>query len=252
VVADMSGSGGSGLNAGAGSLIMNGAGTLVLAADNTPGSSSDPDKGGFSGGITIEDGTVELTAVGAAGSGAITFQNPPLVDPNLEFTPANAPTNPIDGFASGDTIQIDNFIERSGTYFNGALTLHGTDGTGTTAETVTLKIPGLSPSDFSVNVASGTTTIGFGSNESDIVACYCRGTLIETKRGKQKVGTLKIGDEVVTMSGARRPIKWIGWRSYAGRFIMGRTDILPICIKAGALDANVPRRDLWISPHHAM
>ena len=54
------------------------------------------------------------------------------------------------------------------------------------------------------------------------------------------------------MSGAVRPIKWIGRRSYSGRFVMGRKDILPICIKAGALDDNVPRRDLWISPHHAM
>jgi hypothetical protein len=33
---------------------------------------------------------------------------------------------------------------------------------------------------------------------------------------------------------------------------MGRTDILPVCIKAGALGGNAPRRDLWISPLHAM
>jgi hypothetical protein len=33
---------------------------------------------------------------------------------------------------------------------------------------------------------------------------------------------------------------------------MGRADILPICFKAGALGDNLPRRDLWISPHHAM
>ena len=33
---------------------------------------------------------------------------------------------------------------------------------------------------------------------------------------------------------------------------MGRKDILPICFKAGSLGDDVPRRDLWISPHHAM
>jgi Hint domain len=78
--------------------------------------------------------------------------------------------------------------------------------------------------------------------------CYCPGTLIKMAR----VEKLKIGDKVMTMSGVARPIKWMGRRSYAGRFVMGRKDILPICIKAGALDDNLPKRDLWISPHHAM
>ena len=87
---------------------------------------------------------------------------------------------------------------------------------------------------------------------ADNVACYCRGTLIETGRGETPVERLAIGDRVVTASGKLRPIKWIGTRSYGGRFILGRTDILPICIKAGSLGDDVPKRDLWISPHHAM
>ena len=82
--------------------------------------------------------------------------------------------------------------------------------------------------------------------------CFSGGTLIHTGRGEVPVEDLAIGDKVMTKSGALRPIKWIGRRSYSGRFVIGRKDILPICIKAGALDENVPRRDLWISPHHAM
>jgi hypothetical protein len=56
----------------------------------------------------------------------------------------------------------------------------------------------------------------------------------------------------MTKSGAAVPVKWIGRRSYSGRFVLGRKDILPVCIKAGALDDDLPKRDLWISPHHAM
>ena len=97
-----------------------------------------------------------------------------------------------------------------------------------------------------------------GSSGQDVTddgqsPCYCPGTLIAPERGEVAGREAwQIGDEVMTASGEARPIKWIGRRSYGGRFIMGRKDILPVCIKAGALDDNVPKRDLWISPNHAM
>ena len=99
-----------------------------------------------------------------------------------------------------------------------------------------------------------TTTVADVKAADDILAaaCYCAGTLIATENGDVPVERLQVGDKLLSGSGALRPIKWIGRRSYGGRFIAGNKDVLPICIKAGALDANVPRRDLWISPHHAM
>jgi len=244
VIADVTGSNDPNGLTGAGSLIMNGPGKLVLAADNMPGSSSDPELAGFTGGITIKGGTVDLAAVGAAGSGAITFQDPPAIGRTLEFTVADAPTNEIDGFGTGDNIRIDGFLETSLGYSGGFLALTGTDDSNT-PESFSLDIPGQALSDFQAIVGPTDTVIEY-------VACYCRGTLIETERGQMKVEKLRIGDEVMTASGAARPIKWIGRRSYGGRFIMGRKDILPVCIKAGALGDNVPKRDLWISPHHAM
>ena len=97
------------------------------------------------------------------------------------------------------------------------------------------------------------TTDGTGTDITEnTTPCYCRGTLIRTERGEVPVEALTIGSKVLTKSGKVRPIKWIGRRSYGGRFIMGRKDVLPICIKAGALDDRVPQRDLWLSPHHAL
>jgi glycosyltransferase involved in cell wall biosynthesis len=85
----------------------------------------------------------------------------------------------------------------------------------------------------------------------DQAPCYCAGTLILTDRGEVEVERLAIGDNLITADGAVRPIRWIGRRSYAGRFARA-SHVLPICIKEGALDVDQPRRDLWISPHHAM
>ena len=94
---------------------------------------------------------------------------------------------------------------------------------------------------------------GWTVHEHTVCPCFCSGTRLLTICGTEvPVEILKIGDMVMTASGAARPIKWIGRRSYGGRFVMGRKEILPICIKAGALADDLPKRDLWISPNHAM
>jgi microcystin-dependent protein len=115
--------------------------------------------------------------------------------------------------------------------------------------------PGTETLTFSLNDNGNTGFPALSATASvtvDIVPCYCPGTLIRTAHGQKRVERLRIGDKVMTKSGAAVPVKWIGRRSYSGRFVLGRKDILPVCIKAGALDNNVPQRDLWISPHHAM
>jgi hypothetical protein len=91
VIADMTGSEGASAQTGAGSLILDGAGTLDLAAANS-----------FAGGVTIEDGALELGAASAAGFGAIDFAGVAT----LIIDVATTPTNAIDGFQAGDAIDL--------------------------------------------------------------------------------------------------------------------------------------------------
>jgi len=111
---------------------------------------------------------------------------------------------------------------------------------------------GLATTQFSLSVSDGITVTSNTDTTVTDIACYLLGTMILTPTGERPVETLAIGDLVSTHTGQSRPIRWIGRRGYAGRFVAGQTRVLPILIRQDALQDGVPHRDLMVSPQHAM
>lgn len=151
-------------------------------------------------------------------------------------------------------------LEALGTSFYGVFSASNADNgsnaqflSGTTFERSFSGTPGSA--DFQLNDGAGNAVTAsidpffFAANE---IPCFRRGTLILTERGEVPVEELAIGDRLVTLSGAARPIRWIGRRAYDGRFIAGNRSVLPICVRQNALADGVPARDLWLSPRHAL
>lgn len=84
------------------------------------------------------------------------------------------------------------------------------------------------------------------------VACLTRGTMVHTPQGEVAVENLAIGDTVTTVEGNSIAIKWIGRRSYSRSFLEANERIVPVVVRAHALGAGVPDRNLAVSPDHAI
>ncbi len=102
------------------------------------------------------------------------------------------------------------------------------------------------------SINPGTGEVGDGKfggglgfhNDSFLVICVARGTLIETAEGPRFVETLQEGDLVMTLDDGLQPIRWIGSRK-----VPADGAHAPIRFKAGVLGNY---RDLYVSPNHRM
>ncbi len=91
----------------------------------------------------------------------------------------------------------------------------------------------------------------FTVNTGAFTVCFLAGTMIATPAGEVAIETLGPGDLVLTADGGAAPVRWIGRQTIATAFASPLGNF-PIRIRAGALGADLPRRDLLVSPNHAL
>lgn len=227
VIADQSGSGGSGGNAGLGVLSL-ASGTAHLTAANT-----------FKGGVSVAAGaTLELGATAAAGTGTITLAGDGaalLLDSGVTIA------NTLAALSHLDSITLAGLTGSSVAVSGSALQVVTTTGTVSFA----LDSAAYQTSDFTLSQNGADAVVAY-------TACYAEGTRIATPAGATPVERLQPGDPVRTADGRTRPVRWLGWRRIDCRRHPSPPDILPVRIRQGAIAPGLPVRDLVVSPDHAL
>ena len=110
----------------------------------------------------------------------------------------------------------------------------------------------------SIAATVGATTIAHAMGSMPVRPgnggnCFLRGTKILTDVDEMAIENLGVGDMVSTVSGESRAIKRvISWTAERKPNRDWTDDVAPIKICRSALAPNVPHRDLYLSPGHAL
>ena len=221
---------------GGGTITANG-GSLTL--------SGQVDASGAASSLIIDNGsTLQLTSSLALGTASI---NPTLTfigNGDLFIDTAAAVgtlhLGAISGFSGTDKIQIK-AIGSGDTVSWSPATNKLTISNGLTSQTFT----------FAAGTQGQYITVSDVSGVDTLTICFMPGTMIRTPDGEVAVEALKPGDLVLTTTGEAKPVNWVGRQTVSKRFADPLRSY-PIRVRAGALDDNVPARDLLISPDHAL
>ena len=120
------------------------------------------------------------------------------------------------------------------------------------AQGTVLAMPGIeiAPNQPTLSIVSdgaGGSLITLGGE----LPCFVRGSRLLTPHGYRAGEDLKPGDPLITASGARRPVRWIGRRTLDLGPSAAR-DALPVLITPGAFGPGLPARPLRLSPSHCV
>ena len=103
--------------------------------------------------------------------------------------------------------------------------------------------------DGSHDDASGKATV---YADATAIPCYARGTLISTTRGEVAVEKLRVGDMLHTANGGSSAVVWLGHRHVDCNRQLDKEEAYPIRVSKDAFGPGLPKRDLWLSPKHAV
>ena len=151
---------------------------------------------------------------------------------------------PIENFASGDLIVLRGLTYRSATVSGDVVTVWSqSGGQGSALGSLTF---------LSKSGAASPTEAALAAAQINSLACFAAGTRIGTADGWVKVEDLRAGDLVATADGRSEPIVWVGSRAVDCARHPRPETVWPVRVSAGAFGENVPGRDLYLSPDHAV
>jgi hypothetical protein len=192
------------------------------------------------GALAMETGTaLELGGSVSAGQ-TISFAG----TNTLYLDDASAMSGTITGFAAGDTIDLTNVNYDSA----------GTADLDPSTHILTVTENSVS---YTFHMAGDYTGLYFHLEPDgtaiivNTTPCFLPGTRIRTDKGEVAVEALTVGDTVVTLSGAKRRLCWIG-KGHALATRGRRGPATPIIVRKGALADNVPYADLRITKGHSL
>lgn len=237
-----------------GSISLTGATATGLVVSS--GGSVNLGSGSTLSNTTLNTGTITLNGPTALLTGSLSLDPGNTIVVTSDQPNGYQDQAVISGFGPGDTIDLTSTTNVGSAYAASpspsALTI--TTSGGNTVASIT---EGATTDSF---IFAGTTigtglvlgSDGNGGAALTYLACFASGTRIQLDGREVAVEALQVGDLVETVSGVLRPVRWIGRRRINCDRHPFPHRAWPVRIAAGAFGAGLPRRDLLVSPNHAL